>query len=184
MILLLALNSSREPEWIYDHTEVLPHPLCQHKIRGSLSGMCTLRGTSASACHRSPLSDTSSASPHVQEMQHTPLEGSCWGDGAGASHRVHSLRISCAVHRAHSFPLPMPALSPHTAQVPHSCPVPPAYLLVGDAAQPQQHWGVSFPHPTLPLYSPLLTSLRQTAALQFCLSSTEDAMEETYKSLP
>jgi len=117
-----------------------------------------------------------------QRRQQAPWEGSCWGDGAGASHRVHPPCSPFCSTPCAQLHLACAGLSPHMAQAPHGCPFPPAYLLAGDAALLQRHWGVSFLHPALPLYSPLLTSLRQATALQFCLSSTGEASEETRKS--
>lgn len=82
-------------------------------------------------------------------------------------------------------PCPRSLVPTHgTVRVLHGRPFPLAYLLAGEAAWPRQHWGVSFLRPALPLYSPLLTNLRQPAALLFCLCSTGEASEETCKSSP
>lgn len=93
----------------------------------------------------------------------------CWGTSSACLHiqergRRH-LQVVYLGRWGWGIPLHAPSLNSlvlFTPQTASPCPcsgtrqfsLPPAYLLTGDAAWPQQRWSVSFPHAALPPYFP------------------------------
>lgn len=181
VILLLALISSREPGWICGLTGVLAHLPRQHKIRGSLCHVhlegdfcsCLMTGASISCVI------CTSKSRATGTFRGLMLRRWGWGLPLRAP-SLYSLVLH-TVRTASPCPCwPVPTDGTGTTQLPLPTGVP-------------VHWGcspataalgclVSVPHASS--LFPLLTSLRQAAALQFCPSSTGEASEQTCKSSP
>lgn len=89
--------SSREPEWVCGHREVLPHLPCQHKIRGDLWHMHFEGDFCSSLMMGASIRYVICFSTLPREGQQAPSEGSCWWDGVGTSHHMHppSIPLFC-----------------------------------------------------------------------------------------
>lgn len=166
--------TSSDTEWICGRTEVLSHRSRQHRTGGRLA--CA---PCAPAC-----AGLLTQAPHLlvcTSASGAPSDGSCWEDGAGTSQ-------------------PAPSLNPIVLFTPQTTCTSLAHAGLAQLLRYQfppsttipARWGCSLATAALECFIstpcssslfPLLTSLGQTTVLQFCLSSTGEASEETCNSL-